>query len=65
MPKMTKSGCFTETAKMTYHTKLMFELECGKILAFITIMMGITAQFRAKHDFKLGGAFALKLIVWH
>ena len=52
-------------AGMPHHTKLMFGLECGKILAFITIMMGITTQFRAKHDFKLGGAFALKLIVWH
>ena len=52
-------------AGMPHHTKLMFGVECGKILAFITITMGITAQFRAKHNVKLGGAFALKVLVWH
>ena len=65
MPKMTKSGCLTETAKMTYHTKLMFGLEFGRILAFFTMLMHITACFMAKLHFPciyVIGAIVLNLV---
>ena len=50
---------------MPHHTKTLFGLEYGKIFAVFAILMGTTTHFRAKHNFKLGGAFALKLTVWH
>ena len=54
MLKITKSGCLAELVKMHHHTNRMFGLEFGWVLAFITMLTHIAAQFMAKHEFQSG-----------